>query len=40
MRFHQAVTFLPLDEALSLAVASEGMGYSGIYLSDHLFNPA
>ena len=39
MRFHQAVTFLPLDEALSLAVASEGMGYSGIYLSDHLFNP-
>ena len=39
MRFHQAVTFLPLDEALSLAVASEGMGYLGIYLSDHLFNP-
>jgi probable F420-dependent oxidoreductase len=39
MRFHQAVTFLPIDEALSLASASDDLGYSGIYLSDHLFNP-
>jgi probable F420-dependent oxidoreductase len=39
MRFHQAVTFLPLDEVLSLSVASDRLGYSGIYLSDHLFNP-
>ncbi len=39
MRFHQAVTFLPIDEALGLASASDALGYSGIYLSDHLFNP-
>ena len=39
MRFHQAVTFLPLEEVLSLSVASDRLGYSGIYLSDHLFNP-
>jgi len=39
MRFHQAVTFLPLEEVHSLTLASEGLGYSGIYLSDHLFNP-
>ncbi len=39
MRFHQAVTFLPLDETLQLATACDGLGYSGIYLSDHLFNP-
>ena len=39
MRFHQAVTFLPLDETLALATACDGLGYSGIYLSDHLFNP-
>jgi probable F420-dependent oxidoreductase len=39
MRFHQAVTFLPVDEALALAVASDTMGYDGLYLSDHLFNP-
>ena len=39
MRFHQAVTFLPLEEVQSLTLASEDLGYSGIYLSDHLFNP-
>ncbi len=39
MRFHQAVTFLPVEETLSLSAACDGMGYSGIYLSDHLFNP-
>ncbi|MGD0314052.1 MAG: TIGR03619 family F420-dependent LLM class oxidoreductase [Acidimicrobiales bacterium] len=30
---------MPLDEVLSLSVASDRLGYSGIYLSDHLFNP-
>jgi len=39
MRFHQAVTFLPLDEVLTLSKAADTLGYSGIYLSDHLFNP-
>jgi probable F420-dependent oxidoreductase len=39
MRFHLAVTFLPLDETLSLAPACDEMGYAGIYFSDHLFNP-
>jgi probable F420-dependent oxidoreductase len=39
MRFHQAVTFLPLDDIRALATASDDLGYSGIYLSDHLFNP-
>jgi probable F420-dependent oxidoreductase len=39
MRFHQAVTFLPIDETMALATACDGLGYSGIYLSDHLFNP-
>ena len=39
MRFHQAVTFLPLDEVLSLSKAADTLGYSGMYLSDHLFNP-
>jgi len=39
MRFHQAVTFLPIDETMALATASDGLGYSGLYLSDHLFNP-
>jgi probable F420-dependent oxidoreductase len=39
MRFHQAITFLPLDEMVSLSVACDGMGYSGMYFSDHLFNP-
>ncbi|MGO8863154.1 MAG: TIGR03619 family F420-dependent LLM class oxidoreductase [Acidimicrobiales bacterium] len=39
MRFHQAVTFLPADEILRLSAACDDMGYSGVYLSDHLFNP-
>ncbi|MHB1712010.1 MAG: TIGR03619 family F420-dependent LLM class oxidoreductase, partial [Acidimicrobiales bacterium] len=39
MRFHQAVTFLPVDDSVALAAASDTMGYAGIYLSDHLFNP-
>jgi len=39
MRFHLAVTFLPLDEVLGLSVVADRIGYSGIYFSDHLFNP-
>jgi probable F420-dependent oxidoreductase len=39
VRFHQAVTFLPLDEVRGLAIASDALGYSGLYLSDHLCNP-
>ncbi len=39
MRFHQAVTFLPLEDTMHLATAADRLGYSGIYLSDHLFNP-
>jgi probable F420-dependent oxidoreductase len=39
MRFHQAVTFLPVDEVVSLTTACDSLGYSGVYLSDHLFNP-
>ncbi|HWE69199.1 MAG TPA: LLM class flavin-dependent oxidoreductase, partial [Acidimicrobiales bacterium] len=33
------MTFLPIDESLALASASDQLGYTGIYLSDHLFNP-
>jgi len=39
MRFHQAVQFLPVEEARALVVASDRLGYSGSYFSDHLFNP-
>ncbi len=39
MRFHLATTFLPVEETLRLAPACDQMGYSGIYFSDHLFNP-
>jgi probable F420-dependent oxidoreductase len=39
MRFHQAVQFLPLDEVIALTTASDQLGYDGVYLSDHLFNP-
>ncbi len=39
MRYHQAVTFLPTEDVLELAVACDSMGYAGVYLSDHLFNP-
>jgi probable F420-dependent oxidoreductase len=39
MRFHQTITFLPIDEALGLVSACDDMGYSGVFLSDHLFNP-
>jgi probable F420-dependent oxidoreductase len=39
VRFHQAITFLPVDDMVAISVASDQHGYSGIYLSDHLFNP-
>ena len=39
MRFHQSVTFLEMDELLDIARVSEDLGYDGIYVSDHLFNP-
>ena len=39
MRFHQALSFLPITEAVPLAVACDKLGYAGMYLSDHLFNP-
>ncbi len=39
MRFHLALQFLPLDEAVTLGTAADQLGYQGVYLSDHLFNP-
>lgn len=39
MRFHVAVTFLDVAEALTLARAADDLGYDGIYVSDHLFFP-
>ena len=39
MRFHQAVAFLPTRQILPLAKARDGLGYGGMYVSDHLFNP-
>jgi probable F420-dependent oxidoreductase len=39
LRFHQAVSFLPTRQAVPLAKASDELGYSGMYVSDHLFNP-
>jgi probable F420-dependent oxidoreductase len=39
LRFHQAVTFLPVDQALALARAADDEGYAGVYVSDHMFFP-
>lgn len=39
MRFHLALQFLPLDDAVALGTAADEFGYHGVYLSDHLFNP-
>ncbi len=39
LRFHQAVAFLPTRQAVPLAKASNELGYAGMYVSDHLFNP-
>ena len=39
VRFHQSVTFLPTRQVLRLARACDDLGYGGMYISDHLFNP-
>ena len=39
VRFHQSVTFLPTRQILRLATACDELGYGGMYISDHLFNP-
>ena len=39
IRFHQSVTFLPTRQVVPLARACDELGYGGIYISDHLFNP-
>ena len=39
VRFHQAVAFLPTRQILPLARVCDGLGYGGMYVSDHLFNP-
>lgn len=39
MRFHVALSFLPAEEMVALSVACDRLGYDGVYLSDHLFNP-
>jgi probable F420-dependent oxidoreductase len=39
VRFHQSITFLPTAQAVPLAQACDTLGYGGIYISDHLFNP-
>ena len=39
VRFHQSVTFLPTRQAVPIARACDELGYGGIYISDHLFNP-
>ena len=39
MRFHQAVQFLPLEDVRALTLAADRLGFDGVYLSDHLFNP-
>jgi probable F420-dependent oxidoreductase len=39
LRFHQAVSFLPTRQAVPLAKACDELGYAGMYISDHFFNP-
>lgn len=39
IRFHQSVAFLPTRQVLPLAKACDDLGYGGMYVSDHLFNP-
>jgi probable F420-dependent oxidoreductase len=38
MRFHQGVTFLPIQDVVELAIASDDLGYAGLMISDHIFN--
>jgi probable F420-dependent oxidoreductase len=39
IRFHQSVAFLPTRQLLPLVRACDELGYAGINISDHLFNP-
>ena len=39
MRFHQALSFLSVDQIVPISTACDDLGYAGVYLSDHLFNP-
>ena len=39
VRFHQSTAFLPTRQILPLARVCDGLGYGGMYVSDHLFNP-
>ena len=39
VRFHQSTSFLPTNHVLPLARACDELGYGGIYVSDHIFNP-
>ena len=39
VRFHQAVAFLPTSQILPMAKECDGLGYGGMYVSDHMFNP-
>jgi probable F420-dependent oxidoreductase len=39
IRFHQSTAFLPTRQVVPLARASDALGYAGMYISDHLFNP-
>jgi probable F420-dependent oxidoreductase len=39
MQFHQSVAFLETDQYLQMATASEDLGFSGMYVSDHLCYP-
>ena len=38
-RFHQSVAFLPTRQLLPLVRACDELGYAGVNISDHLFNP-
>jgi probable F420-dependent oxidoreductase len=38
VRFHQGLTFLPVQDVIDLAIASDELGYSGLMISDHIFN--
>jgi probable F420-dependent oxidoreductase len=38
VRFHQGLTFLPVQDVVDLAIASDELGYSGLMISDHIFN--
>jgi probable F420-dependent oxidoreductase len=39
MRFHQAIAFLESDQLLEFCSAIDELGFSGMYVSEHLFYP-